>query len=75
MNNIITANELKTKGISIIDEVTTNNNEAIITVRGRNRYVVLSIEDYSKLREYELEAAIKESLEDIKNGKVYDESI
>lgn len=75
MNNIITANDLKTKGVSIIDEVTTNNNEAIITVRGRNRYVVLSIEEYNQLREYELEAAIKESLEDIKNGKVYEESI
>ncbi|ADK82492.1 MULTISPECIES: type II toxin-antitoxin system Phd/YefM family antitoxin [Sediminispirochaeta] len=75
MNNTITANELKTKGVTIIDEVTSRNNEAIITVRGKNKYVVLSIEEYSQLREYELEAAIKESEEDIKNGRIYDESI
>ena len=48
MNNIITANDLKTKGVSIIDEVTTNNNEAIITVRGKNRYVVLPIKEYNQ---------------------------
>lgn len=42
---------------------------------GKNKYVVLSIEEYSQLREYELEAAIKESEEDIKNGRIYDESI
>ncbi len=75
MGNIITANDLKVKGVSIIDEVTSNNNEAIITVRGKNRYVVLSIEEYNQLREYELEAAIKESIEDIKNGKIIEESI
>lgn len=75
MGNIITANELKTKGVSVIEEVTTQNAEAIITVRGKNKYVVLSIEDYNQLREYELEAAINESLDDIKEGKIYKESI
>ena len=75
MKNTITANDLKTKGVSVIDEVTSSNNEAIITVRGKNKYVVISIEEYNQLREYELDAAIKESLEDIKNGKIYDDSI
>lgn len=75
MGNIITANELKTKGVSVIEEVTTQNAEAIITVRGKNKYVVLSIEDYNQLREYELEAAINESLDDIKEGKIYKDSI
>lgn len=75
MNNTITANELKTRGVTIIDEVTSHNNEAIITVRGKNRYVVLSIEEYNQLREYELEAAIKEAQEDIENGRIYEESI
>lgn len=75
MSNIITANELKTKGVSVIEEVTAQNAEAIITVRGKNKYVVLSIEDYNQLREYELEAAINESLDDIKEGKIYEESI
>lgn len=75
MNNIITANDLKTKGVSVIEEITNQDSEAIITVRGKNRFVVLSIEAYNHLREYELEAAINESLNDIKAGKVYDESI
>ncbi len=75
MDNIVTANELKTKGVSAIDEKTSKNNEAIITVRGKNKYVVISIEEYNQLREYELDAAIKESLEDLKKGKIYDESI
>lgn len=75
MGNVITANELKTKGVTLIDQITAENNEAIITVRGKNKYVVVSIEEYNQLREYELEAAIKESLDDVKNGKIYDESI
>lgn len=75
MNNIITANELKTKGVSALEEITNQDSEAIITVRGKNKFVVLSIEEYNYLREYELEAAINESLEDIKAGRVFDESI
>ena len=74
MNNIITANDLKTKGVSAIEEIT-QNSEAIITVRGKSKYVILSIEEYNQLREYELESAIQESLEDIKAGNIYDESI
>jgi len=32
----------------------------------------LPIEEYNQLREHELDAAIKESLEDIKNGRISD---
>jgi PHD/YefM family antitoxin component YafN of YafNO toxin-antitoxin module len=69
MGNEITANDLKTKGITAIDDVTSNGFEAIITVRGKQKYVVMTMEEYNKLREYELEAAIIESELDIKNGK------
>lgn len=34
MINSITANDLKTKGVSILEEMTSNHNEAIITVGG-----------------------------------------
>jgi hypothetical protein len=37
MENAVTANELKTKGISRIDEITVNGDEAIISVRGNKR--------------------------------------
>lgn len=32
----------------------------------------MPIEEYNQLREHELDAAIKESLEDIKNGRISD---
>ncbi len=68
MLNSITANELKIKGVSILDQITSEQNEAIITVRGKSKYVVLSIDEYNHLRECELEAALVESKNDIKNN-------
>ena len=75
MKNIITANDLKVRGISIIDEVSSSNQEVVITVHGKDKYVILPIEEYNQLREYELDAAIKESMEDIKNGRIIEESV
>ena len=75
MNNIITANDLKTRGVSAINEATSDGNEAIITVRGKNLYVVIPIEAYNHLRECELEAALFESENDLKNGKYITESV
>ena len=40
----------------------------IITVRGKNKYVVLPIEKYNYLRECELETALLETKKDIKEG-------
>lgn len=75
MNNIVTANDLKTKGVSLIEEITSETGEAIISVRGKYKYVVLSMDVYNQLREYELEAAIKESQEDIAAGRIIDETV
>ena len=71
----ITANDLKVKGISAIEAAAEDNTGVIITVRGVEKYVVLSIEEYNQLRELELEAAIQESLKDIKSGKYFSGSI
>ena len=68
MLNSITANELKVKGVSILDKITSEQNEAIITVRGKSKYVVLSLDEYNYLRECELEAALIESQKDIASG-------
>jgi prevent-host-death family protein len=57
----ITANDLKTKGIGAIEQVVTDGREVIITVRGKQKYVVLPIEEYNQLREFELDAAIQEA--------------
>ena len=75
MTQTITANELKTKGVTILNDETADGTEVIITVRGKNKFVVLPIEKYNYLRECELEAALLESKRDIKEGKFINESV
>jgi len=75
MENIVTANELKTKGISRLDEIADRGEEAIISVRGKRRYVVLTVEQYNHLRECELEAAINETRKDLEEGRTISESV
>ena len=41
---MITANELKTKGITCLEENLANQPEAIITVRGKERFVVMKLD-------------------------------
>jgi len=72
--NTIAANQLKTRGVSALDEGLQNEPEAMITVRGKNQYVVMRIEHYHYLREMELEAALLEARRDIENGDVIRES-
>ena len=67
----ITANSLKTNGVSTLRE----NEEVIITVRGQNKYVALSIEKYNYLRQCELEAALIETKKEIELGKFTMESV
>lgn len=75
MDNVITANELKTRGVSRLEEITAAGAEAVISVRGERKYVVVSVEEYARLRECELEAALAESRRDIEAGKVIVESV
>ncbi len=71
----ITANELKTKGVSVLESVLQEDGEAVITVRGKSKYVVLDFNTYSRLREYELEMAVQESRKDIASGNYKTESV
>lgn len=71
----IAANDLKTRGVTSISEQLAKAPEAFITVRGKNRYVVMDIEHYQYLRECELEAALLEARQDIKEGRVVTESV
>ena len=75
MENVVTANELKTKGIARIDEITSKGDEAIISVRGKQRYVVLTVEQFNYFRECELEAAIIEAHRDLDRGNTIQESV
>ena len=75
MTGQITANDLKVRGITAIDELVLDSNEVVITVRGRQKYVILPIEEYNQLREFELDAAIQEAQKEYKEGKCYPGSI
>lgn len=66
---VITANELKTKGISVVEEAMKTYSRAVISVRGKRKYIMLPLEDYETLQEDSLTLAIRESEEDIKNGR------
>jgi len=71
----VTANELKTKGVSVVEERLKTEDEIIISVRGQDKYVVMSLKKYSRLREYELDLAVQEARADYEAGRVITESI
>jgi len=71
---MITANDLKTKGVAVIQSALEEQAEAIISVRGQQRFVVMDIAHYQYLRECELSAAISESKADIEAGRIVKES-
>ncbi len=70
----LTANDLKTKGVAAIEAVLAERLEAIVSVRGKDRFVVMEIEQYHYLRECELEAALAETRADIAAGRSVKES-
>ncbi len=70
----LTANDLKTKGIAAIEASLVNQSEAIVSVRGKDKYVVMDLAHYHYLRECELEAALAESRANTTNGQFVKES-
>ena len=73
--NTITANQLKTKGIVAIENNLTDDHELVITVRGKEKFVVMDINHYNYLRECELETALHETRDDYKKRKFVTESV
>jgi hypothetical protein len=66
----ITANDLKTRGIAAIEaQLAGGRTEAVVSVRGADRYVVMHLAQYQHLRECELEAALAESRADMAAGR------
>jgi len=70
----ISANDLKTKGISAIEAALSQAPEAIVSVRGKDRFVVMDIAHYHYLRECELEAALAQTRADLAAGRFIKES-
>lgn len=57
----VSANELKVKGISTLEAILESQDEAIISVRGKPRYVVMDLTHYEQLREAEIHSAWQEA--------------
>lgn len=70
----ITANDLKTRGIAAIEASLADRKEAVVTVRGADRYVVMELSHYHYLRECELEAALAQSRLELAEGRYVKES-
>jgi len=70
----ISANDLKTKGVSAIEAALASQPEAIVSVRGKDRFVVMEVAHYHYLRECELEAALLETRADLAEGRYVTES-
>ena len=66
--NIIPANELTTNGITSLEAGLKDDSEAVITVAGKNRFVVMNFEHYQQLQELQRIAAWQEARQDITNG-------
>jgi len=70
----VTANELKRNGISVVNEAVAEYGEAVISVRGKSKYVILDTETYEHLRECELEVALLETRKAIEAGDFVEET-
>ncbi len=70
----LTANDLKTRGVAAIESILAERTEAIVSVRGKERFVVMEIAQYHYLRECELEAALAETRADLAAGRFMQES-
>jgi len=66
---IITANEVKIKGVAFFGRMLEKADELVINVRGKNKYVVLDIERYNEFRQGELDLAHIKVMQDINDGK------
>ena len=70
----VTANDLKTRGVAAIEESLANSTEAVVSVRGKDRFVVMEVAQYNYLRECELDAAVAQSRADVAAGRFVTES-
>ncbi|MFP4180367.1 MAG: type II toxin-antitoxin system prevent-host-death family antitoxin [Spirochaetaceae bacterium] len=75
MSNSIPANELKKHGVKVIEESTEGEHEAIITMHGKTRYVVMPVKTYNHLRECELQAALVNAKKSLAEGTYIEESV
>jgi prevent-host-death family protein len=71
---VLTANNLKTKGVSDIERLLQDAQEVVISVRGKPRFVVMDITHYDFLRECEIMAAWAQTRADLAAGRYRSET-
>lgn len=71
---ILTAKHIKARGVAAIEDALARQPEALISVRGKDRYVVMPVAHYHYLRECELDAALVHSRSDEDTGRSITES-
>ncbi len=64
----ITANDLKSRGVSVLEAALEHQDEVLISVRGKPRFVVMDIEHYERLCEAEIHSAWQQAREAISQG-------
>ena len=72
---VISANELKTRGIGAISEALAHEQEVGLSVRGQLRYVVMDLAEFHRPRECELDLALQSSRADLDEGRWRRESV
>lgn len=70
----ISANDIKRRGISHVEKYLESGESVLISVRGRAKYTIITIAKYDKLRELELDNAIKQAEEDYKEERYVTET-
>lgn len=67
----ISANDLKRNGIAGVERAMLNglDNSVMVDVRGKAKYVILSVDEFNQYREYQLEQAINKAELCIESGK------
>ena len=73
--NTLAAVELKRRGVSALAPVLRQNGEAMITVHGKGRYMVMTVEKHDALRELELSEAVREARADYDAGRIADATV
>lgn len=71
----VSAAEIKRHGVSILSPALEAEGEAIITVRGKATYVVMTMEKYGEIRESELAHAVREARTDYEDGRIADKTV
>ncbi|GMT43651.1 MAG: hypothetical protein IEMM0003_0470 [bacterium] len=65
----ISANDIKRRGISYVEKYLKRGESVLISVRGRTKYTIIPIAKYDKLRELELDNAIKQAEKNYKEKR------